>query len=1228
MEPFARIPGRYPDSTRREFVSEAVGNLRQATRCANLGTFTGYRIGLDIGNGNIGWCVLFEDRRVPRFLTAEDIAAHNAALPKNARRTQLPDLANFVPLGTHKFQAREPGEKAEKSFSKIRAETRSRERLLDARQRRRLHVRKALEEAGLLPRLGEKLRGHAYKSDDKLEAFSADKLRVKLLDPNFEAHPHDLGQALLNALTRRGWMKPVGRAGEDEGSKFGDEANKSYREALARYGCETVGQFLERCANDARKDGVRFRKSHRSLAWQKDHKKDRPKDPATAKSYEAFEFLTPTFELIREETRLLRERQKEHVPIRNDDWARIEEAAEFRRPLKAKMPGFCLHFPKDRRCLRALPSFQRFRILEQISHLRDQGGNPIKDESFATVRSLLEAKEKITLAELGRELGVDRLRFDKGDYEGKRTLVGAKTDIALRQALGEAWPRLPIEQRDDWTMRFLRRHWPRNEGEPPPWTEEDEETLEQEAGTAFGPGALVCVDEKAAREFEDKFSSISLKAARIKAECYQKRCNHKEIVEALAKEGAPEPDLALYERLPYYGEVMPDVTVPATGFAPVERTCAEELAHGRAPNPDVHVVMNRIREVVNDIVEMMGGILPTTCVVEVARSALSEDAANEHTQRARARERLREAIVKEIEKVLDGRVPTGPAFDRLVDRWKAAIRQGWRDYDGSRIAPSALVDSAVYQLDHVSPAAFGEFRVNNLFVSRFNQLKGRRLPWQAFGDDPSFRPALLAFATFGLQHRVDLLSKALHPKPPRRSPTGKKKAQLEDGLKRAERELKHLGDFEAPQPDVLRSLERSLADRLESLIADADTAEEAAGRKGVPRPFKAGDQAALFCRFGPDARLPQLEFAARDVANIGWSTKLALRYLVHLGADVSPIHPWAVHALRCMFNVNKKREDLRNHALDAFLIAHFDSRVLRPAFASLRGAYEYESLYDPRVLQGALHGIAGGDELFEELKNNLDRLDRVVGTIATAHRADNRWNPGGAGGGSFGALGGENIYTFRPTFAERKGLTAIAAKAGKAPADGRVMTREELLELLLAEPTNAEGCKLRKKMLEKAKVRYGSKERGKITEISAETALPLSDQLGAFIDAESKFAIVAASPTHERRILSVAEFSSMSAAEREAVFGDGRPVYRRGDTVIGDGKALVVTGLNAEGQLIAYPIDAAVREEKQKERITVPKSGRKPPPMRFASDVLGRRLHRLRKGSGGLEPVPYRLRGE
>ena len=1224
MEPFARIPvdsDDYENSAQRGAVDEAVERRRRSRRKANLGTFTGYRIGLDVGNGNIGWCILFEDDRFEDgrrlcFLTAEDIAVHNRTLPKSGRRTQLPDLARFVPAGVHKFDARETDQRGQKSYSKIRAEAKAGRRMLDARQQRRLRVDKALRKAGLLP-------PNKSKDEEGHPGIKADVLRVELLDPSFPAHPHDLGRALKNALKRRGYLKPIGRTGPDEGSGFAKRSEADYRQTLETYDCRTIGEFLERCARDARRDGVPFRKRHRSLAWQKENRRRRPSDGDNAPSYEAFKFLSPTHSLIREECRLLKERSG--IAVDDDAWAEIEAAAEFRRPLKSRTPGRCGHFPGEYRCVAALPSFQRFRILERIRDLRHRDGASLGGTTFDRARELLETREKITLAGLERELELGtRLKLDRGDAAGSRQLIGARTDIALGDgsAFGEAWRSLPIEQRDDWTMRFLRRHWPSAEGEVSPWSERDEEALERDAEAAFGKDALAMVDDgEVAKHFEDRFSSISVKAARLLGDCYEQGLSYEERLARLREAGAPAPELALYERLPYYGAVMPDETVPAAGFAPEDRTVKEEREHGRAANPDVHVVMNRLRAIVNGIIEMMGGILPTRCVIEMARSTFSEAQAAAHSRTARARQELRERIEGEIERILGSKMPVGPALDRLVDRWKAAIRQGWRDYDGSEIPRSALVDGSEYQLDHVEPAAFGDFREDNIFVSRFNQRKGRRLPWEAFGDDPEFRPALIAFSTFGLRKRIEVTGKklqALSDRAPR-----DKRERMERPLERAKRDLDRLSEFDAPRPDVLQALERP------PVVSDTDEGEEmGTTRRKRSSPFRPGSQAALFRRMHPGYTPREGGPAARDVANIGWSTKLARRYLRHVGAETEPIKAWAVHALRCMFGINKPREDLRNHAVDAFLVAHFDKFVLKPAFDRLRHQHAYEELYELRALQGALSliGDGNGSLLYEDLVNNLGRLEAVLPTIGTAHRADNQWNPGDSIGGGLGAFGKENIYSFRPTWAEREELTLLLRKEGIVPDDGTILTGKEILARYdTISRDTMKGQRLAEKLAGKIELRYlkRSGDRSKATSLKRRTALPLSGQKGAFINAESKFAVVGAPSAKDRAVLSIADFSRMNTEERANVFATRQPIYRRGDTVVKGDKAFVVTGLQHDKRLIVYPINEAERKRSQKEWITI-----SPDINKLENDVLGRRLHQLGKDPRGLQPVPYPLRSE
>lgn len=1218
--PFARVGGRYDDADRRQEIDTAIGRRRRSTRIANLGVFSGYRIGLDLGNGNIGWCMLFENGSVPVFLTAELIAAHNADLPPGAPKTQLPDMQDFVPMGTHKFQARDPNSGI--SFSKGRANARARRKTLDARQNRRWHLREVLRRHGLYPKDGEETCGLTLK---------ADMLRVELLKTGAATHPHDLGRAIYNALKRRGWMAPVGRAGKREDTAFGKRATAAYREAMMQFGCETVGAFLHRCQQDAEAEGRIIRKRHKPLAWQKDNKKAIPKGDDAQRSWRVFPFLSPTFELMWDEAVILRKKQKDVVSISDEAWKEIEAAADFRRPLRARQPGRCEYLADQWRCVRALPSFQEFRILHQVANLVLDGEElppPLYEEAAAHLRSV----DRSSVFALGRAMGQHRLGLAEKDMS--RSLAGARTDVGLTDptVLGPAWMSLNIEERDRWTMRFLRRHrMPVNGGEPRSWTPEDDEALRQDAERVFGRDALARVDARAGEVLEDAFANISDVAARILATGYRQRLSHDERLALLETEGGMKPvEVELFERLPYYAQAMPDLAVSSENFAPPERTAEEEHRFGRTPNPDVHVVLNRLRKVINAIIDMMGGILPSQVIVEFAREALSEEAAEKHGKVVRDRTALREAAMQEIRSALEPRpLPAGPSLDRIVDRWIAAARQGWRDYDGQEIPRGDLVDSTLYQLDHVSPAAFGEFQQGNLFVSKtkLNRQKGKRLPWEAF---PEHHGALLTFARFGKRCQIEGLKavESRMKKPPvaRASDIiriGKRIESVQEQLNALE------ADTHADMPHVLRSLERSRSTRLE-MVLDPSLPDD--GKRGPPKAFRPGEQAALFARLGPDARIVEDGPQARDVANIGWSTKLAARYVSCLGATSLAVKPWAVHALRCMFGINKNRKDLRNHAVDAFLIAHFDGRVMRPAFRALHGAH-YEDLYERRYLEMALDRVGGSAGVYQGLIDNLGRLNVVLATIATAHRPDNMWNPGDTPGGSFGALGGENIYAFHPDPDTLRKLSAIVNKARKLK-DGPVYTKAQLAEVLrrtpgtINEPLERKACQA---LREATKVRYRQRpDEGSPKNVpsSFEIVKSITMQAGAFINAESKFAIAAATAQSPREIIDLASFSADDAQKRAGQFSPGRTLYRANDTVWHESKAWVVTGFESDGRMSLFPVDVAGRDRGDgQKRLSIPANPREKPPEKFASDVLGRRLHRRRKSSGDLESVSYRLFG-
>ena len=1196
-------------------LDDRLARMRRASPIANLGSFTGYSVGYDLGAGNIGWTVLFLDGNgVPVFLTDKGISAHNDSLPRDACRIQLPrsKALPFVPMGTHKFQSRKTDKVSEaiteKPFPKIRAEARAHRRLLRARQAQLMHLRSVLRRAGLWPE----------DSKTNYRVVPANKLRRELLDRRGDRY--DLGAAIYHLFKHRGWMKAISRDGEDTGSSFGRKATVAYREALRDFQCRTVGEFLHRCAADhLAKTGSPMRWRHRPIKDQRRDKKSH--DVKSKDSFGRLQFLTPTVDLILEEAAALRAAQAPYFTVDDTAWDEIIQAGIYRRPLRAKIPGFCTYFSDEYRTVVALPSFQKFRIVEAIDNLRTHDGRRLtpeqRDRAFCLLDNIRDddaggddddkrGKTRgggVAVATVARHIGVMSLKGEAA-HGVIRVLPGNRTAARMRAVIGDRWDQLSLDDQDALVMRLLRRH--PIEDNPRPWTSDDSDALRTDLQRWLADDALAeaVMDISFA---EDHFANISLRAARTLTEAMESGVCCDDRWGVL---GLPQPMQDIYTRLPYYGAVLPDVCVPADAFAPVERTVADEIEFGRSANHDLHLLLNRVRKVTNEIIEMMGGILPTRFTIEFARDALTADEKGEHFRAARKREKARSLIMEQIVKLLNdaGReVPRWTRMDRLIRRWQLAEGQGWRDYDGSEIPRSAIIDDSVgYQIDHVIPAAFGQRQRNNLFLSAFNRQKGAQTPWAAFSDDPVKAGAMLAFAAFGERLRADgirwAIKKASEAKKP---PSAKKLARLDESLKAAEKakdDLRRMGE------DIGVNL---AAHPVTHALEQVD--------KGIL-------SSSLLRAIGPLGEPVELDFAARDASNAGYGAKMARQYLECLGARCVAVKPWIVAALREMFNLDKDRKDLRNHAQDAFVIAHLDRDVLIPAFARINarpkaeGYTLWEDAITQKSLSRAMDSVKNGTRTYAQMVKNIALMKATLPFVATAHRRDTQWNPGDAMSGTIGAFGSENIYTM-PLGGEYGGKyicrmkRSIAATAAPLPTpcgddadrqEGQCADTSALNPRQKKRPAGAPSTIAEDSAVQRKYVRQrGDDKPGRLVAV----------------DGSSKFCTVAPYGDKERQVIGVEELATMTEAERSALFAGG-PVFRGQDTIIYDGQMFVIRGLCKNGQVRAYPIDRADADGLKQPRCS-PTANRTPNFYMVEADVLGRRLHGYRTRAGHLPPVPY-----
>ncbi|MCF8483402.1 MAG: hypothetical protein K9H25_23505 [Rhodospirillum sp.] len=181
------------------------------------------------------------------------------------------------------------------------------------------------------------------------------------------------------------------------------------------------------------------------------------------------------------------------------------------------------------------------------------------------------------------------------------------------------------------------------------------------------------------------------------------------------------------DRLPYYGEILPEACVPdAKTSDRAPRT--EEERYGRIPNPVVHVALNRIRHIANDYLKRYGN--PVRIGLELARdlNKSAEDRAEIERDNAK-NQKQNDARAKDL--VMAGLDPTRGRL-RMVRLWE------WQGkvclYSGKTISMEDLTEGRV-EVDHILPEARTmDGRMGNLALCfrEMNARKGRQTPHEAF----------------------------------------------------------------------------------------------------------------------------------------------------------------------------------------------------------------------------------------------------------------------------------------------------------------------------------------------------------------------------------------------------------------------------------------------------------------------------------------------------------------
>jgi CRISPR-associated endonuclease Csn1 len=639
-----------------------------------------YRIGLDLGTNSLGWCLLDEDE-AGNVTGIRDIGVRIFADGRDA--------------------------KSGASLAIDRRLARSASRRRDRYLRRRTVLMEELVAFGLMP--------EDLEDRKALETLDPYALRAEGLD---HALPlYHFGRAIFHLNQRRGFKsnRKADRNADDDQGKIAqgiDRLKEKIRKAKAR----TYGEYLHK-RREAEKNARRVPTVRARIG-----------DDNTYSEY-------PERLLFEEEFDRLWEAQARFHPSELTEATRdrLRQVIFYQRPLKAPKIGRCTFFDEPR-LPKAHPFFQERRLLEEVNALEvilpGEKARKLTAAERDDILLHLQKQKTMSFSKVRTRLKCpDGSRFNK-ETPQRTKLLGDEVRAVMsdKSRFGPFWLELPVERQIEVLSKLRTEE---DEDKLAAWLQEEHGLSDEQAvavSSAHLPEGYGRLGETATgaliEELKAQDVPVYSEAVKRAGERYPEMKHHSDF-----------RDGEVWEKLPYYGQILARHIPPGT-HDPKHK---DDLAkyHGRITNPTVHIGLNQIRKVVNDLIEKHGH--PMRIVVELARDLKLNDEQKRDVNKA-IKENT-EAAEKRSKKLDElGQADTG-ANRALLKQWEELSKDplGPRNcpYCGVPIGVEELFSSAV-DIDHILPYSrtLDDSPANKVVCHRAcNRKKRNQSPYEAFSRD-------------------------------------------------------------------------------------------------------------------------------------------------------------------------------------------------------------------------------------------------------------------------------------------------------------------------------------------------------------------------------------------------------------------------------------------------------------------------------------------------------------
>jgi len=657
-----------------------------------------YRLALDLGSTSLGWALFRTNRR------DEPVA--------------------IIKAGVRIFSdGRNPKDGASLAVTRraARAMRRRRDRLLK---------RKA--------RMQDKLVKHGFFPSDMderkaLERLDPYALRAKGLREALT--PGEFARALFHINQRRGFKSNRKTDKKDNDSGALKKAISHLRQQMEAGGHRTVGEHLW----SRLQQGLGVRARYRETPFTNDEGKKR-----IDKSYDLYIDRA----MIEQEFDALWAAQATFNPALFHEAARadLKDTLLHQRRLRPVKPGRCTLLPEEERAPLALPSTQRFRIYQEVNHLRLLGED-LREVALTlaqrdAVANALESKARLTFEQIRKLLKLSgSVQFNLED--AKRTeLKGNTTSAALarKELFGAAWGGFGEALQDEIVWQLVTEE---GEGALIAWLQAHtgvDEARAQAIADASLPEGYGSLSRKAlARTVPALRAGVVTYDKAVQAAGFDHHSQLGFEYDAGEVEDWVHPDTGeirpVFKQLPYYGKPLQRHVAFGSG----KPEDPDERRYGKIANPTVHIGLNQVRTVVNALIRRYGR--PTEVVIELARDLKQSREQKVEAQRKQAENQRRNArIRKSIAEVL------GIGEERVrgadIQKWicweelSFDVAERRCPYSGVQISARMLLSDEV-EVEHILPFSKTlDDSLNNRTVAmrQANRIKRNRTPWAARDD--------------------------------------------------------------------------------------------------------------------------------------------------------------------------------------------------------------------------------------------------------------------------------------------------------------------------------------------------------------------------------------------------------------------------------------------------------------------------------------------------------------